>query len=351
LKAYFGRFYFNSADTLADRENPVGSTRLRYQFLDQNGNRLLDGPQELGTFRSTQGTASIEVDDNIKRPYSQELSSHLEREITSGLSGRVSYVYKNVRNEWVEIDPTRAAAMTIPFTFNDIGADGVAGTGDDQIMALLDRPAATPQTRLFTNPADPAFDSDFQTVEFAINRRFSGNWMLLTSFGYTWLDQFHAAVTNTGAIDALSTAKVYNWRPSQRLFGDEGKETSTLWNYKMIGRYTLPYQVGFSASWKLQSGRNWGRTTTVTFPGDGAQNVRMEPVEANRAPSVSIIDLRADKSFSFGRFGKVTAMVDVFNAMNSGTVTMFATTTGPTFKSVIGILDPRIVRFGARFDF
>ena len=49
----------------------------------------------------------------------------------TGLSGRVSYVYKNVRNEWIEIDPTRAAAMTIPFTFIDIGDDGVANTGDD----------------------------------------------------------------------------------------------------------------------------------------------------------------------------------------------------------------------------
>jgi hypothetical protein len=351
LKAYFGRFYFNSADTLADRENPVGSTRLRYQFLDQNGNRLLDGPSELGAFRSTQGTASIEVDDNIQRPYSQEFSTHLEREIVAGLSGRASYVYKSVRNEWVEIDPTRQAAMTIPFAFNDIGADGVAGTSDDQVMNLLDRPASTPQTRLFTNPTDPGFDSDFQTVEFAINRRFADNWMVLTSFGYTWLNQFHAAVTNTGAIDALSTAKVYNWRPNQRLFGDEGKETSTLWNYKAIGRYTTRYDIGLSGSWKLQSGRQWGRTTSVTFPGDGAQNVRMEPVTANRAPSVSIVDFRADKSFRFGRNMRFTAMVDVFNAMNSGTVTMFATTTGTTFKSVIGILDPRIVRFGARFDF
>src|SRR6185503_9805476 len=111
VKAYVGRFYFNSADTIANSENPVGSQRLRYQFLDLNGNRLLDGPQELGAYRSTQGTAAIEVDDNIKRPYSQEASVHLEREIMSGLSGRVSYVYKSVRDEWVEIDPTRAAAM------------------------------------------------------------------------------------------------------------------------------------------------------------------------------------------------------------------------------------------------
>ena len=352
LKGFAGRYYFNSADTLADLENPVGSSRLRYQFLDQNGNRLLDGPQELGLFRSTQGGGgAVNVDDNIKRPYSQELSAHLEREIRSGLSGRVSYVYKGVRDEWVEIDPTREAAMTIPFAFVDVGVDGVRGTSDDQTLQLTDRPAATPQTRLYTNPTDPAYDSDFQTVELAINRRMSGRWMLLTSFGYTWLNQFHATTTGTGALDALSQGKTYNWRDNQNLFGDEGRETSTLWNYKVIGRYTLPYDIGFSGSWKVQSGRQYGRNTSVTFPGDGAQNIRVEPVTANRAPTVAILDFRADKSFSFGRFGRLTGQVDVFNATNSGTVTNFATTTGAQYLRVIGILDPRIVRFGIRYDF
>ena len=266
VKGYFGRFYFNSADTLSDPENPVGSARLRYRFNDLNGNRLLDGPQELGTFNSVQGGAGfVNVDDNIKRPYSQELSGHLEREIITGLSGRFSYVYKQVRDEWVEIDPNRAAAFTIPFSYVDIGADGVRGTSDDQTLALLDRPATVPQNRYFTNPTDPAYNSDFQTVEFAINRRFADRWMLLTSFGYTWLDQFHATTTNTGALDALAQGKAYNWRENQRLYGDGGKETSTLWNYKLIGRYTLPWQIGFSGSWKVQSGRQYGRNAPVAF--------------------------------------------------------------------------------------
>jgi len=352
VKGYYGRFYFNSADTLADLENPVGSSRLRYQFLDQNGNMLLDGPQELGVFRSTQGGAGqVNVDDEIRRPYSQEFSGHLEREIISGLSGRLSYVYKQVRDEWVEIDPTRAAAMTVPFSFVDIGADGVRGTADDQTLSLLDRPAATPQTRLFTNPTDPSYDSDFQTIEFAVNRRFAGGWMLLTSFGYTWLDQFHATTTGTGALDALAQGKAYNWRPSQRLFGDNGKETSTIWNYKAVGRYTLPWEIGFSGSWKVQSGRQYGRNTAVAFPGDGTQNIRMEEVTANRAPTVSILDFRADKSFTFGRYGRLTAMVDVFNALNNGTVINFVTQTGANYQRVLGILDPRIDRFGVRYDF
>jgi hypothetical protein len=352
-KAYYGRFYFNSADTIADLENPVGNARLRYQFLDQNGNRLLDGPQELGLWRSTQGGAGfVSVDDNLRRPYSQEISTHLEREIMAGLSGRASYVYKNVRDEYVEIDPTRAAAMTIPITVRDNGVDGVANTGDDQLLNLLDRPASTPQSRYFTNPTDPTFDSDFHTVEFAINRRFANRWMFLTSYAYTWLSQFHAATTGTGTLDALATARTYNWRPNQRLFGDEGKETSTLWNYKVIGRYVLPYEVGLSGSWKVQSGRNWGRSISFAFPGDGTQSVRVEEVTANRAPTVSILDFRADKSFSFGKFGRLTGMVDVFNALNSGTVINFSTVTSATqFKRVIGILDPRVVRFGVRYEF
>ncbi|MGE3276274.1 MAG: carboxypeptidase regulatory-like domain-containing protein [Vicinamibacterales bacterium] len=352
LKGYFGRFYFNSADTLADGENPVGVAIQRYQFLDANGNFLLDGPSELGRLLSVSGNAgSLPVDRSIKRPYSQEFSAHVERELTEGLSGRVSVVYKNVRNEWAEVDVARVAAYTIPFTATDPGVDGVTGTGDDRTIQLLDRPASTPSERLFTTPSAPSFDSDFYTVEVAINRRFAGRWMLLTSAGYSWLDQFNGVTSSTSATGAVGLSRTYNWLPNQRLFGDDGKEMSTIWNYKVIGRYTMPYEIGFSGSLKVQSGNQWGRSISVRLPGAGTETVRVEEVTANRAPTVSILDLRADKSFSFGRVGKLTAMVDVFNALNSGTVTNFRITTGSTFKEVLAILDPRIVRFGVRFDF
>ena len=49
--------------------------------------------------------------------------------------------------------------------------------------------------------------------------------------------------------------------------------------------------------------------------------------------------------------GKLTAMVDIFNLFNDGTVTTFRTSTGATFGEVTSLLDPRIVRFGVRYDF
>jgi hypothetical protein len=352
VKGYYGRFYFNSADTLANQENPVGAAQQRYQFLDQNGNMLLDGPQELGRLLSTQGGAGlVRVDRDIKRPYTQEFSGHLEHEVVSGLSGRVSYVYKNVRNEWDEVDLNRINAYTIPVTVPDQGPDGITGTGDDALVQLMDRAANVPQDRTYTNPVGPAYDSNFHTMEVALNRRMAGRWMALTSFGYSWLNQFHDILQSTNALNAAGIGKEYNWQPNQRLFGDQGRETSTIWNFKFVGRYLLPYEIGLSGSYKVQSGRNWGRTIAPTLPGAGTEVVRIEPIDANRAPTVDILDVRVDKAFKVGRFGNLTAMVDVFNLTNRNTVTNFRITTGSTFKEVLAILDPRIVRFGVRFDF
>ncbi len=356
IKGFWGRFYFNSApDTIAALVNPVGRTRLRFSWTDQNGNLLIDGPQELGAFLRTvtgslPGAAGVTVDPDLTRPYGDEFSGHYERELTAGLSGRVSWVYKNLRNEWAVVDLNRIGAYTIPFTAVDPGPDGRTGTADDgPAIQLLSR-GAVPERRVFTNPMDPEYNSDYNTLELAINRRFRNGWMFLTSFEYTWLDQFHGNASSTDALGAAGNGKDYSWQPNIRRFG---RETSTVWNYKLLGRYTLPWEIGISGSYKLQSGRNWGRSLAVTVPGVGSETIRVEPVTANRAPNVPITDIRFDKSLRLGRAGRVTGMVDVFNLFNLGTVTTFRTTTATngSFGEVTSLLDPRIVRFGVRYTF
>jgi hypothetical protein len=332
LKVHFGQTRFNSADLLADQENPVGRARLRYVFNDLNGNRLLDGPQELGRFlRTVGGGGFVRVDRDLLRPTGNELSTNVEREIVPGLSGRVSYVYKNARNVWGELDLARVGTYTVPFTFVDAGPDNAANTGDETTFSTFDRTASAASDRVYTNPEQN--NDDFHTMEVALNRRFSNGWMVLTSFGHTW--------RSTGTA---------NYRPADRLWVDEnGQEQRTLWNYKLIGRYTLPLDIGLSGSWKLQSGEQWGRTVSVRFPNDGTRTVRVEPLNANRAPAVSIIDFRFDKSFRV-RGSRLTAMVDIFNAANYGIVTDYRETT-VNYREVTGILDPRVVRFGVRFNF
>ena len=180
---------------------------MRYAFVscaagqttgcDLNGNRLVDSPAELGAFQSTQGGGGfVRVDRDLVRPLSHEVSVNLEREIKSGLSGRASYVYKNMRQVWGEIDAVRASAYTVPFSFTDPGIDRVAGTGDDQVFNTVALAGGVGTDRVFTNTDD---DADFQNVEFAVNRRFSDRWMMLTSFGYTWSTMYHVNTAGNAA--------------------------------------------------------------------------------------------------------------------------------------------------------
>jgi len=283
------------------------------------------------------------VDPDLKRPTSNELSFNIEREITSGLSGRASYVYKNMRNVWGEYDAIRGPQYTVPITIVDPGPDNRLSTpGDNQTFETFDRPAGIDQDRVYTNIPDA--DASFQTIEFAVNRRFADRWMLLTSFGYTWSSMLHD-VTGYGRLTNNQT-----YLPVKRLFGDNGIETSTTWNYKVIGRYVLPWDIGLSGSWKAQSGQNFGRTHTFRFPGDGNRTFRVEPIGTRRYPNVNILDFRLDKSFGFSRYGKLTAQFDVFNLTNSGVPTSFRTTSA-NFLEVTGILAPRVMRFGLRYDF
>lgn len=359
VKAYYGQSRWNSADELADKENPVGIAQLRYAFLDctatrttgcdLNGNRLLDSPAELGAFNTTVGGAGfVTIDRNLNRPVTHELSTNVERELFTGLSARVSYVFKGVRDIWAEDDPIRNGSFTVPFTVNDPGPDNIAGNGDDQTFQTFDRPAGIGQERIYTNPE--GYDADFQTVEVALNRRMMGKWMLLTSAGMTWSKMQH--VHNATAPVPTGYTRFYSFRPVDRLFGDEfGRETSTVWNYKVIGRYEMPWGIGTSGSWRLQSGQNYGRTVSVNMPGDGARVFRVEPIDANRYPNISILDLRLDKSFTLPKqAGKVTFQFDGFNLANSGAVTLFRQTT-VNYREVTELLSPRIFRVGFRWDF
>jgi hypothetical protein len=359
-KGFFGRFYYNPSTDISSLENPVGQAALRYQFNDLNGNKILDGPQELGRLLTTVGGAGfVKVDRNLRHAYGQEASTHFEQELLPLLSMRASYVYKTTRDGWAEIDVTRVNAYTIPFPFTDVGPDGVRGTADDQQLTLYDRPASTPSTRMFTTtglvPGVPALEGDYHTVEFALNRRFHGKWLLLTSFEHTWAEDFRNTTTGTTALDVvrqgttgISGASDVMGQPNRRRLG---RQQTTFWNYKVISRYVFPYDVAVSGSYKLQSGYNWGRNTSVALPNAGSESILMEPVNANRTENVHIVDFRVEKGFRIGPLRKVTGMMDLFNALNQNPTVGFRTVTGARFKEVISVLDPRAARFGIRWDF
>ena len=77
----------------------------------------------------------------------------------------------------------------------------------------------------------------------------------------------------------------------------------------------MPWEIGFSGSWKVQSGRQYGRNTAVAFPGDGTQNdARRGSDRQPRADGVASSTSGSTRAFTFGKFGRLTGMIDMFNA-------------------------------------
>jgi hypothetical protein len=348
LKAYAGRGYIDVVSSLTVAANPVGIAAQTYEFRDLNGNRVLDpGTGELGRLLRTEGSGgAVRLDPNIKTPYGDELSLHFERELFRSASLRLSYVYKNLRDQDAEVDVARVGAYTVPFTFRDVGPDNVSGTADDQVLNLFDRTPGVPQERVTTTPGPevgtPAYNSDFHTVELGFTRRMKDRWMLSAFGGYLWSTKFHNVQTGTGATALVRTSPAFLWSPNQRRFG---RETETTWNAKLVGRYEAPWGISASSTLRLNSGYNWGRRITVNFPQAGRENLLAEPLTSNRGLTTKILDLRLDKGVNVGN-AKLTAIVDVFNVLNADTVTNFTTISGPNFKQVLGLLPPRALRVG-----
>jgi hypothetical protein len=259
-----------------------------------------------------------------------------------------------MRNGWGLVDVNRVPAYTSRYIFHD------RLTGEDIPLLDLAEPDI-PENVIFTNPGRvglPDYSADYHTLGLAVNRGFKDRWLLLAGFQHTWASDFRENAQESTSTLAVARHLVCGsgdfrcedlWSPNARRFG---KMDSSWWSLKLVARYVFPYQIGLSGSYRLQNGFNFGRLISVDLPNAGTETVFADPIEANRGDDVNIVDLRFDKTFELGgRWGQVTAMVDVFNLLNANPVTNFRLTSGSRYKEVIALLDPRVVRLGIRYDF
>ena len=355
LKGFIGQSRWNSADTLADQENPVGLAQLRYAFVscaagqttgcDLNGDRLVSSPAELGAFQSTQGGGGfVRVDRDLTRPTSNEsLAEPRARDHAPACRAARHGSTRTCATCGAKSTSCATPATPCRSRFIDPGVDRVVGTADDQTFQTLALAAGTGTDRVYTNATRD--NADFHTMEFALNRRFSNKWMMLVVVRLHLVDD----APRRAAARARSS-----YRPFDLMFGDNGKETDTLWNYKIIGRYVMPWDIGFSGSWKVQSGFNYARTISVTMPVEGARTIRVEPIDSNRYPTRRDPRLppRQDVQLRQVRHGRRRCSTSS-TSLNSGVPTTVRTTNTATapFNEVTAILNPRVIRFGVRFQF
>ena len=226
----------------------------------------------------------------------------------------------------------------------------------------------------------PGYYRDFYGIDIIFSKRLSNKWMLNGSLTWQHQEQHYPPEsvwndTNLWALDGRA------YSPS--IGGASGKinqYTYSRWLIKAGGLYQLPYDINVSFTFMAREG--WPLEERIRYYDYGLPNSRsrsyvayLHPFGEFRLNTFYRFDLRLEKVITLGDTGRIYIMADLFNVFNAklenrryqriwGTVYRYAdrSTEFSTYYSsgspygvnaytLNEILNPRVLRFGVRFQF
>ena len=110
----------------------------------------------------------------------------------------------------------------------------------------------------------------------------------------------------------------------------------------------LPLDVRVVPVVRSQAGIPFARTFVRTL-NYGNATIKAEPIDANRTPTITLVDLRTEKAFRVGN-ARVMGFFDVYNLFNTNAEQTVTTSSGASWLRPTAITGPRILRIGARLE-
>jgi len=337
LKASYGRYWYNPGPNIAADANPNQSAKtVTYNWNDRNGDRRYQLGEE-GALTDSALAGSIQIDPNITQPYSHDVALYLERQLAPSIGARIGWVYKTEDGLTATYRPYRGlSAYSVPFAFVDVGPDGRANTGDERTLTLRGLPSSQqsqfPTTRVIMNV--PQF-SRYKTIEASMAKRMSDRWSLQAGGSHTWSRDFPENYPND---------------PNAPM-----DERRTRWDFKLSANYQGPWDLKFSPLVRHQAGIDFARQISVGSQSAAAfgliysGTIYAEPANARRQDTITVLDVRTERTFTLPRGMRVRGFLDLFNITNSNAAETRTVVTGSSFLRPTAILAPRTARVGVRF--
>jgi len=362
LKVSANRFYGQFVGTAAIL-NPVGATLVRYPWTDLNGdlfvqrneldlNRLLTFSANYNPNNPANVVSSNRVDPNLKNDIVNEVIAGVDHELMDNFGIGLAYIHRRIGRFTFNVPEGLSPSMFNPVTFTaNCGNTSCAQPSFTSTYYTLASPL--PTTRVETNQD---FRRYYHGLELTARKRMSNRWMLNGSMTLNSAT-YHSSpegYQDTIAGDIFA-AVALPMDPTNRQF-IEGEQTlinGSRWVAKLAGMYQLPWGVNLGGTLNAREGFPF--IPNILSPnrpnGLGTIRVMVEPYATSRYDSLALIDLKAEKRFTFDRL-TMNASVDVFNVGNANTVLNRVTTqNSATANRVTEVTGPRVLRFGLRFQF
>lgn len=360
--------YFTQGGLFSDNTNPAREVELRGRWNDANRDTFVQrneidtstltvtgGSFDLAT-RSVPGDPNT-IDPGLKNDRTREVIVGVSHELMNNFGLDVNYIYRIydqfngtrrigetadmwVRREWVltqaEIASLPAALPTSGWYYWEV-APGVV------------RPINV------TNRFNVEENNRYHGLEIAARKRYSNRWMLNASLA--WNDRRDYDLFGAqGGFDLTN------------LDLEDGVNAQRRYVVKLAGLVTLPGGWNASANMNVEEGAARGifyrssRVGSSRFGGInpttgnnqtlGAFDFRVEPAGTTHLPTLSILDVQADKAFRLAGH-RLNFTATLFNAFNVATIRGYTSNRldQTTFNRVNSIVPPRVARVMLRWSF
>jgi hypothetical protein len=352
LSAGYARYYHVLPASYANYANPTSLGGRVFLWNDLNHDGSFQPGEEKTLLRVFGGPYSS-VDANLRRPYTDEFAVGLDQQLGDHLFIEARGFRRDQKRLVDTVNVGVPASAYAPVSVFDPGNDNIPGTSDDQTLTVYNQdPRTLGQDRyLLTNP--PGLRSSYKGLEISIRRNLAERGFVSISFtaskaggptnpGNTEFEN------DPGAVGSLFDNPNNLLNAQGRMFFDRA------YVGKIASYVRLPLGLYSGSVIRYADGLPFGRKLIITGFYQGPFYVmatpRGEPGGFRTQFDLSF-DQRVGRDFVLGKV-RLSAMVDVFNLLNSNRNLLEYDISGPLFppRTPVEIQNPRVLRFGLRLN-
>jgi hypothetical protein len=360
----YGIYYIMQGTGLAETVNPNGLVTLTFPWNAPAGTTTPQLSQWLPTGATpVASSGGAQINSNMSRPYSEEISAGYERQLWRDLRFGATYYYRTKKNLYGTENAAVSKSDYVPIT--TLNGSPIINPLTNQPMTLYSFQPVDPNKYGAFNNVVTNFsqldNNSYNAVEFTAVKRLSNKWQVLAGFTV----QRQKGVYGRGFSDEATGDNFTD--PNLDINRNNNYlNLDSTYVFKVDGTYDLPWKFGTSVNFQHYTGFPIQPTETFSIP-DGNitsthpkpdifnETIILQPAGIHRLPGVNQLNLRLSREFVFNDRYRLTPTVDFFNVSNSQTVisevTQYTAPGGGSYLKPSLAINPYVTRFGLRFTF
>jgi len=332
--------------------DPGAATGRVYRWNDVNHDSVLQAG-EYGALIAAVGpccnaTAPNRIDPDLRRPTTDEGVIGIETRL-GGWSLRIAGVKRSERDLVGSVDVGAGADAYDLRYVPDLG-EPFRDPPEVRPLAVYDRRPSSfgLDQYLLTNPPDTSgkYDGFEVTIEGRVGSRFRTHfdgtsyqgWVMAANRGFRVFENDPGVI---GELYENPNARTYAYGHG---FVDRG------YVIKWWTQYVAPKNYAVSAVARYQDGQPFSRLAIIPDLNQGPEAINGYRLGRTRFTFTFSLDMHVEKTFSVGR-GRVAAIVEVFNLLDTDKEVEEDVTTGSTFRVPAATQPPRAARIGVKVAF